>query len=111
MRCWRVAAMVVRSANPVMLMSSTPKFLFKVEPMHQQLQSSMQMNRINHTLPRMVALQQATMRMSDTFSNKQLVQGQAPEEWRKAHPPVNPKSGTHGRTLKDKLYNKITEII
>jgi len=59
----------------------------------------------------MVALQQVTMRMSDTFSNKQLTQGQAPEEWQKAHPAANPNCGTHGRTLKDKLYNKITEII
>lgn len=103
--------MVVRSANPAMLMSPTPKFLFKMEPMHQQRQQSMQMNRINHTLQRMAALQQAMMRMSDTFSNKQLTQGQAPEEWRKAHPPANTNSGTHGRTLKDKLYNKIIENI
>ena len=111
MRCWRVAAMVVRSANPVMLMSSTPKFLFKAEPMRQQLRQSMHMNRINHTLPRMVALQQATMRMSDTFSNKPLNQGQAPEEQRKARPTASPKSGTHDRTLKDKLYKKIIENI
>ena len=72
--------MVVRSANPAMLVSSMPKLWFKVEPLRQLRQSSMQMNRTNHTLQRMVALQQAMMRMSDTFSNKPLNQGQAPEE-------------------------------